>query len=117
MDIMSWRTSSGLRAWVIQRFTAVYLLAFTVYSTVAIFLSDLSDYTHWKGWVASPLNNNAIALFTLALLLHAWVGIRDVVMDYVKPFALRFALLVAVAMLLIAMSLWMLRILTSIAVV
>ena len=34
----------------------------------------------------------ATMLFFLALLYHAWVGVRDIVMDYVKPTGLRLAL-------------------------
>lgn len=38
----------------------------------------------------------------LALALHAWVGLRDVLMDYVKPLALRLALYLAVQLTLAA---------------
>ena len=113
---MSWRSSSGLRAWVIQRFSAVYMLVFVLFCMVSFSLSQPFNYHEWKSWIASPINNTATALFFIALLMHAWVGLRDVVMDYVKPFAFRFLLLIGIATLLVAMGLWVLRILTSIAI-
>ena len=35
-----------------------------------------------------------------ALLLHAWVGARDVLMDYVKPLPLRIGLMTLLVLLL-----------------
>jgi len=51
-----------------------------------------------------------LALFFAALLLHAWVGVRDVIIDYVRPFYLRFSLLMVVGGALLATLLWALRI-------
>ena len=39
----------------------------------------------------------ATLLFVLALALHAWVGMRDIFMDYVQPLGLRLALHVGCA--------------------
>jgi succinate dehydrogenase, hydrophobic membrane anchor protein len=56
----------------------------------------------------------AFGLFALALLLHAWIGVRDVILDYVKPPALRLALLAAVALFLLANGLWLAGILMEV---
>jgi succinate dehydrogenase / fumarate reductase membrane anchor subunit len=53
----------------------------------------------------------ATALAAAALLLHAWVGVRDVILDYVKPLPLRAGLLVLVALVLAAEGLWAARLL------
>ncbi len=34
----------------------------------------------------------ATFLFLVSLFLHAWVGVRDILMDYIKPVGLRLAL-------------------------
>jgi succinate dehydrogenase / fumarate reductase membrane anchor subunit len=34
----------------------------------------------------------AIVVFMVALLYHAWVGMRNITMDYVKPLAIRLPL-------------------------
>jgi succinate dehydrogenase / fumarate reductase, membrane anchor subunit len=34
----------------------------------------------------------ATLLFAVSLAWHAWVGVRDILMDYIKPDGLRFVL-------------------------
>ena len=46
-----------------------------------------------------------------ALAYHAWVGMRDILMDYVKPVGMRLALEVAVGGVLIAYLVWSAQIL------
>ena len=48
----------------------------------------------------------AMLLFVLAVLLHAWIGVRDVLIDYVHPIAIRAALLGAIGLALVALGLW-----------
>ena len=74
------------------------------------------SFDAWRNWVARPLVNAAIALLVLALLTHAWVGTRDVIMDYVKPVALRFSLLVLFALIFLISLFWSLRVLFSVTV-
>ena len=50
-------------------------------------------------------------LFFLALLYHAWVGIRDIVMDYVKPTGLRLLLQSLVGTALVFYLVWSVSIL------
>jgi succinate dehydrogenase / fumarate reductase membrane anchor subunit len=105
------RRAHGLRAWLLQRFTAVYLLLFLVYLGAHFARAPAADFAAWRAWLADPLVNLATGLFVLSLLLHAWVGIRDVIMDYVTHTGLRVALFAAVALTLAGCGLWMLRVL------
>ncbi len=50
-------------------------------------------------------------LFFLALLYHAWVGVRDIVMDYIKPTGLRLALQFLVGAALVFYLVWSVSIL------
>ena len=43
--------------------------------------------------------------------MHAWVGVRDIVMDYVKPDGLRLALRIGTLLLLAAYVGWTIQIL------
>lgn len=105
------RRAHGLRAWLLQRFTAVYLLLFLAYLALHFGRTPVADYAAWRAWLADPLVNLATGLFALSLLIHAWVGIRDVIMDYVRHTGLRVALLAAVALTLAGCGLWVLRVL------
>jgi succinate dehydrogenase / fumarate reductase membrane anchor subunit len=53
----------------------------------------------------------ATLLFAVSLAWHAWVGVRDIFMDYVKPDGLRLALHVLVALVLAAYLGWSVEIL------
>ena len=45
-------------------------------------------------------------LFFAALLYHAWIGMRDIFMDYVKPMGLRLTLQFAVVVALLLYLVW-----------
>jgi succinate dehydrogenase / fumarate reductase membrane anchor subunit len=100
------RTATGLRAWVVQRATAIYLGLFFVYLLVHWLIAPPADYAAWRAWIGHPLMGTALLLFVVALLLHAWVGMRDILIDYVQPIALRVGLLAAVGLGLVACALW-----------
>lgn len=102
---------TGLRAWLIQRMSAVYMLGFIVFALLCWLLEPPRSYEAWHGWVANPGAAMAIAVFFVALLAHAWVGLRDVMMDYVPSLALRIALLALLAAALLAIAAWVAAIL------
>ncbi len=107
---MSWR-AQGFRAWLIQRLTAVYMAVFIVWFVLAFSLSTPNDYESWRAWMGDTTTATATAIFFLALLAHAWVGVRDVVIDYVHSFLVRFTVLACVGLTLSAWALWSLRVL------
>jgi succinate dehydrogenase / fumarate reductase membrane anchor subunit len=102
---------TGLRAWLVQRLTAVYLLGFTLFLLAHLSRGAPVFFEAWRSWVLSPGIRVAWVLFFVALLLHAWVGMRDVILDYVHPLAVRLALLAVVAAGLLATGVWMVEIL------
>jgi succinate dehydrogenase / fumarate reductase membrane anchor subunit len=105
----------GLNAWLIQRFTALYLALFSLFAVAQFSLAPPHSYQEWIAWVAHPYVNAALAVFVIALLLHAWVGLRDVVMDYVKPVGLRVGLFAALIIVLGGCAMWCLRLLVKVA--
>lgn len=107
------RRAQGLRAWLWQRLSAVYMLAYLVYAGISLGYHPPQSYPEWRGWMADPLAGLATALFFAALLLHAWVGTRDVIIDYVGALAARLALLTLAGLGLAGAGLWVLKILYS----
>ncbi|RMD80322.1 MAG: succinate dehydrogenase, hydrophobic membrane anchor protein, partial [Gammaproteobacteria bacterium] len=88
----------GLRAWVAQRLSAVYLLLYSLYLAGRLGGEGLpGDSAAWRAFLAEPLMGSATLVLVLMLLLHAWVGVRDVLIDYVHPWRLRLALLALLA--------------------
>lgn len=103
---------SGLRAWIVQRFTAVYMLLFCVFVLFHFAFDAPHSYADWHEWVSTPLVLITTALFFLALLVHTWVGLRDVVMDYVNPLPLRITVLAVLFLILSGLALRVMQILS-----
>lgn len=102
---------TGLKAWWVQRVSAVYMLCFVLFLLVSFALHPLQTYPRWHAWMARPSTSAAFMVFFVALLGHMWVGLRDVLLDYARPAGLRRVLLAAVAFGLLGLVLWLLWIL------
>ncbi len=100
------RLFSGQRAFVLQRLSALVLLAFLAAGALRLAFGAPLSFAQWQAWSAQPLAAAALLVLTVALLLHAWVGIRDVVLDYVHPLALRLTILAIAATGLAGLALW-----------
>jgi len=102
---------TGLKAWWVQRLSAVYMLLFVLFLLYSFALQPLREFSWWHAWVARPGISVAFLAFFAALLGHMWVGLRDVMLDYAKPAGLRHGLLAAVALGLLGLCIWLLVIL------
>ncbi len=100
------RQAAGLRAWIIQRLSAVYMALFGSYLVIRLIFAPPLEHAAFIAWVASPPVAIGLLLYIPLLLLHAWVGVRDVLIDYIKPASLRFGLLSGFALLLFGSGLW-----------
>lgn len=102
---------SGLHAWLVQRLSAIYLALFCIAATVYFLLYPVRSFNAWHSLWSHPLTSIAVALMFIALLVHLWVGVRDVILDYIQPPVMRFAMLALLWGWCLAMGLWLLRIL------
>jgi succinate dehydrogenase / fumarate reductase membrane anchor subunit len=105
--------ASGSLAWLLQRLTAVYMLGFLVFVLGRFALDPPASYETWRNWIASDGMRVSSAVFFVGLVLHAWVGLRDVAMDYVHPPAIRVSVLMLVAAGLAALAVWMIFVLAT----
>jgi succinate dehydrogenase / fumarate reductase, membrane anchor subunit len=101
----------GLGAWLVQRVSAGYMLLFILFVLVHFLVAPPRSYPGWHGWVMSRPVRISGALFFIAMLAHAWVGLRDVIADYVHQVTLRAGLLVACTLGLAATGAWVMQIL------
>lgn len=102
---------TGLKAWWVQRVSAVYMLLFVLFLLYSFALQPLRAFSQWHAWMARPVTSVAFLVFFTALLGHMWVGMRDVLLDYARPAALRQVLLFASAFGLLGLGVWLLWIL------
>ncbi|KPF70391.1 succinate dehydrogenase [beta proteobacterium AAP99] len=87
----------GLRDWLSQRVTAIVMAVFTVILLIAFLTGKNFTYQGWAGlfastWGGLPVMKLLTFVTFVALTWHAWVGVRDIWMDYVKPVGIRLAL-------------------------
>lgn len=108
------RLFDGQRAWVIQRISAVLLLVLIVLAVLALPFASPLDFSAWRAFAGGALGGPLIALLFGALCAHAWVGLRDIVLDYIQPRGLRLAVLSLIAVVLLGVPV---RVLLSLAAV
>ena len=101
----------GLKDWLAQRLTAVAMAAYTLGLLAVAGYEGGIDYPFWQALFANGVFRVATLLFGLALLWHAWVGMRDIWMDYIKPTALRLTLEMLTVVVLLAYAGWLVDIL------
>lgn len=100
----------GIRDWLVQRVTAVLIVLFTLALIAQICLTKGQiDYAAWQ----SIFNAQWMRLFSfvtiVAVLWHAWVGVRDIWMDYVPAAGLRLTLDVVTIVWLLGCAGWALQ--------
>lgn len=104
----------GLRDWAAQRITAVLMLIYTVFLVVAIILLP-SDYQQWQIFFSHTWVRLITQITVIGLVMHAWVGIRDIWMDYVKPAGLRLFLHVATILWLVGCLIYSVKVIWGLA--
>ncbi len=100
----------GLRDWLAQRITAGVMVAYTLVMAVLLPLAG-GSFDAWRGLMAHSFVRFITFIFILSLCYHAWVGIRDIWMDYVKPTAIRLALHILTLLALVGCAGWAIQIL------
>ena len=105
------RQATGMRAWVVQRITGIYIALFVVYLAWHFLVNPPGSYAAWSGWVGAPLVTVTGMLFFIAVLLHAWVGVRDIAIDYLWNAGVRIGVLVIVALVLLGSGIWAAKVL------
>lgn len=101
----------GLRDWLAQRITAVIMAIYSVIVLVVFLTGKPATYAAWKELFAQGWMRVATLLFAVSLAWHAWVGVRDILMDYIKPTGLRLTLEVGTLLLLAIYIGWTVQIL------
>ena len=105
----------GMRDWLAQRITAVLMALYTLVLLVQVLFSrGPLGYDSWAG----IFNPQWMRMFTLVIFVslgwHAWVGMRDIWMDYVKPVGWRLLLQVATIVWLVGCIGWGIQVLWKI---
>ena len=103
----------GRRDWLAQRITACIMAIFTVLLLAqVIFTSGPIGYDTWAGIFSSQWMKVLTFAVIVALLYHAWVGMRDITMDYItSPVWLRLLVQVFTMVWLVGCAGWAIQVL------
>ena len=97
--------------WLIQRLTAVIMAVYTLLVLGIALWNGGIDHALWTRLFAHGGFRLASFLFMVALLYHAWIGVRDILMDYIKPVGVRLLLETVSVVVLVAYLGWTIRLL------
>ncbi|MCE9633825.1 MAG: succinate dehydrogenase, hydrophobic membrane anchor protein [Methylophilales bacterium] len=106
---------SGLRGWLLQRATALIMALYSLLLLSLVLMHPPVNAETWQALFAPLWMRLATMLFLFSLYLHAWLGVRDILKDYVQAPKIRAALQATVLLALIAYSLWTVNILWGIS--
>ena len=101
----------GLRDWLAQRVTAVIMAVYSIIAVAIFILNKNITYAVWRDLFSHGWMRVATLLFMASLAWHAWVGVRDILMDYVKPAGLRLTLEVGTLLVIACYMGWTIQIL------
>jgi succinate dehydrogenase / fumarate reductase membrane anchor subunit len=101
----------GLRDWLAQRVTAALMALFTLALLVQLLLPGPLGYERWAGIFSMQWMKVLSFVVILSLAYHAWVGVRDIWMDYVKPMGARLVLQVFSIVWLVGCAGWAVQVL------
>lgn len=101
----------GLRDWLSQRVTALLMALFTVVLAAQMLVGGPLNYYRWSAIFSSQWMKVLTFVVIVSLAWHAWVGVRDIWMDYIKPVGLRLALQVFTIVWLVGCAGWAVQVL------
>ncbi|MBC7684924.1 MAG: succinate dehydrogenase, hydrophobic membrane anchor protein [Bdellovibrionales bacterium] len=104
----------GLKDWLAQRLTAIVMAVYTFVLLFAFLSGQNFTYDGWSALFARQWFKLFSLITFLALYYHAWVGMRDIWMDYVKPAGMRLGLQALTIVWLIGCAFYTVQILWSV---
>lgn len=103
----------GLGMWLAQRASALYMAGFIPAFLVWLLGNAPLNYLGWRDAFQPLFSRLAMLLFVLTLLVHAWIGLREILIDYVHHLLTRLGLYFLFATLYLGCLAWAADILWS----
>ena len=100
----------GMRDWLIQRITATLMGLFTALLILQVMTPGKMGYDKWAGIFSHQWMKALTFVVIVSMLVHVWVGVRDVLMDYVTAVGARLALQVCTIVWLVGCTGWAIQV-------
>ena len=104
----------GMRLWLSQRLTALVMAAYIILLAALLLIIQPSGFDAWHAFISPIWFRLATLVFFMCLLMHAWLGVADVLQDYVFNKTLRAYMQMAVDIALVGYLFWLMFILWNI---
>lgn len=96
----------GIKDWLIQRVTAVLMVIYLLVLASVLWVVAPQDYAAWKSIFSHQWMRIASFVFLMSVFWHAWIGMRNILMDYVHPTAIRLTVQILVIIALLFYLVW-----------
>ncbi|EWH12300.1 putative succinate dehydrogenase, hydrophobic subunit [Catenovulum agarivorans DS-2] len=83
---------SGVHDFVLIRASALVLTAYAIFMVCFFVCTPQVTYAEWVGLFSQTWVKVFTLITLISLLVHAWIGLWQVLTDYVKPVAVRISL-------------------------
>ncbi|MBS0968438.1 succinate dehydrogenase, hydrophobic membrane anchor protein [Chimaeribacter arupi] len=93
---------NGVHDWLLLRASAIIITLYIIYLVGFVLIAPPITFAVWHGFFASPVTKVFTLLALFSTLVHAWIGMWQVLTDYMKPFAFRLMVHFAVVVALLA---------------
>jgi len=108
----------GTLDFLVQRMTAVIMAVYTLVLLIGLLTASEWNYATWKSLftfqiATLPVGQLLATLAFFSLAWHAWIGVRDIWMDYVRAAGVRLCLQVLTLLWLAASVVFFVRVLWS----
>lgn len=97
---------NGVHEWLLIRASAIVICLYIIYLLGFILLADTLTYDVWRSFFATPMTKAFTLLTLFSILVHTWIGMWQVLTDYIKPLALRRLLQLAIVIVLMVYLLY-----------
>ncbi|EMF8144606.1 succinate dehydrogenase membrane anchor subunit [Serratia marcescens] len=97
---------NGVHDWLLLRASAIIITLYVLYILGFFVTAPKLTYDIWRGFFATSITKVFTLLTLLSILVHAWIGLWQVLTDYVKPLAVRLVLQLAVVVALLVYLLY-----------
>jgi len=101
----------GLLDWLAQRVTAAVMVVYLLLLAALLLVAPPLDYLAWKALFSNQWLRIASFLFLVSLYWHAWIGMRDILMDYIHATSIRLTIEILIILSLLFYSVWSVEIL------
>ncbi|MAK56241.1 MAG: succinate dehydrogenase, hydrophobic membrane anchor protein [Pusillimonas sp.] len=108
----------GTFDFIVQRCTAIIMAVYTLVLFFGVLFTSGMSFESWQNlftfqWGVVPVGQLLATLAFLSLAWHAWIGVRDIWMDYVTSAGLRLFLQVLTVLWLIGSVVYFAKVLWS----